>query len=44
MEKFKEILEQIYNKSIYLLIAIIFLYIGFKITNYYTKHLKRINY
>ena len=41
MEKFKEILEQIYNKSIYLLIAIIFLYIGFKITNYYTKHLQK---
>lgn len=41
MEKFKEILEQIYNKGIYLLIAIIFLYIGFKITNYYTKHLQK---
>lgn len=41
MEKFKEILEQIYNKGIYLLIALIFLYIGFKITKYYTKHLQK---
>ena len=41
MEKIKEILEKIYDKSIYLLIAVIFIYIGFKLTNYYTKHLQK---
>ena len=30
MEKIKEILEKIYDKIIYLLIAVIFIYIGFK--------------
>ena len=41
MEKLQEILEKIYDKSIYLLIAIIFMYIGFKLTNFYIKHLKK---
>ena len=41
MEKIKEILEKIYDKSIYLLIAVIFIYVGFKLTDYYTKHLQR---
>ena len=41
MEKIKEILERIYDKSIYLLIAVIFIYIGFKLTDYYTKHLQK---
>ena len=41
MEKLQEILEKIYDKSIYLLIAIIFMYIGFKLTNLYIKHLKK---
>ena len=41
MEKLQEILEKIYNKSIYLLIAIIFMYIGFKLTDFYVKHLKK---
>ena len=36
-----QILEKIYDKSIYLLIAIIFMYIGFKLTNLYIKHLKK---
>lgn len=41
MEKLQEILEKIYDKSIYLLIAIIFMYIGFKLTDFYVKHLKK---
>ena len=41
MEKIKEILEKIYDKSIYLLIAVIFIYVGFKLTDYYTKHLQK---
>ena len=41
MEKIKEILEKIYDKSIYLLIAVMFIYIGFKLTDYYTKHLQK---
>ena len=38
MEKLQEILEKIYDKSIYLLIAIIFMYIGFKLTNLYINY------
>ena len=41
MEELKTILNQIYQKGLYLIIAILFIYIGFKLTNYYIKHLKK---
>ena len=41
MKELKKLFSQIYDKSLYLLAGIVFLYVGFKLTNYYTDHLKK---
>lgn len=41
MKELKEILNLLYKRGLYLILACIFIYIGFKITNYYINHLKK---